>query len=100
VANPHSQDALSKGFYVISGVAFDSSAQGSSGVDRVAIYLDPRDGGGDFLGDATLGDPSSPFTFSLLARLPDATGGHNLTVYARSAVTGQETSVTIPIVIL
>jgi hypothetical protein len=100
VSNPRSQDGLSKGFYVISGVAYDSSAQGTSGVDRVSVYLDPRDGGGDFLGYATLGDPISPFNFSLLARLPDATGGHNLTVYARSAVTGQETSVTIPIAIL
>jgi hypothetical protein len=100
VSNPRSEDALSKGFYVISGVAYDSSAQGTSGVDRVAVYLDPRDSGGEFLGDATLGDPTSPFNFSLLARLPDASGGHNLTVYARSAVTGQETSVTIPIAIL
>jgi hypothetical protein len=100
VSNPHSQDALSGGFYVISGIAYDSGAQGSSGVDRVAAYLDPRDSGGAFLGNATLGDPTSPFTFSLLARLPDATGGHNLTVYARSAVSGQETSVTIPIALL
>jgi hypothetical protein len=100
VANPRSQDPLSRGFYVISGVAYDSSAQGASGVDRVAVYLDPREAGGEFLGNATLGDPTSPFNFSLLARLPDATGGHNLTVYARSAVTGQETSVTIPVALI
>jgi hypothetical protein len=101
VYNPKPNAVLGKGLYTIQGLAYDSSAQASSGVDRVDVYLDPRDTAGAFLGTATLGGSggTSPFGFSLLALLPDAVGGHNLTVYARSAVSGRETSLTIPIVL-
>jgi hypothetical protein len=69
--------------YMFQGVAFDPAAHGASGVDRVAIFLDPRDQGGQYLGDAMLG--------------PNVR--HLITVYAHSSVTGQETSRSVPITI-
>jgi len=101
VGNPQAGDSVSAGMYVFQGLAFDSLAQGTSGVDRVAIFLDPRDQGGQILGDAMLGPgvPQAPFGFQLTAALPNRKGGHLLTVYARSSVTGQEATVSIPITI-
>ena len=101
VGNPSAGDTVSAGMYVFQGVAFDPQAQGSSGVDRVQVFLDPRDQGGVYLGDATLGPnvPQAPFGFQLTAPLPDRKGGHLVTVYAHSSVTGQETSVSVPITI-
>lgn len=101
VGNPGAGDTLSAGMYVFQGVAFDPQAQGNSGVDRVQIFLDPRDQGGQYLGDATLGPnvPQAPFGFQLTAPLPNRKGGHLVTVYAHSSVTGQETAVSVPITV-
>jgi hypothetical protein len=85
--------------YVFQGLAFDPQAQGSSGVDRVQIFLDPRDQGGQVLGDAMIGPsvPLAPFGFQLTAAVPNRKGNHQLTVYARSSVNGQEAAVSVPI---
>jgi len=101
VFNPQTSDLLSHGLYVIQGLAFDATAQGSTGIEHVQVFLDPRDEGGQFLGAATLGLPAAggPFGFELVAPLPDRAGGHILSIYARSAVSGVETSVSIPITI-
>jgi hypothetical protein len=102
VSNPTAGDLLSSGTYVINGVAFDSSApSGTTGVDQVQVFLDPRDDGGQFLGTATLGTAGvgGVFGFDLAARLPNRAGGHTLSIYARSAVSGTESLVSIPITI-
>jgi hypothetical protein len=103
VSNPTAGDRLASGTYVISGVAFDSLAQVGSGtgIDQVQVFLDPRDDGGQFLGSATLGTSGvgGVFGFELVARLPNRSGGHRLSIYARSAVSGKEALVSIPIVI-
>jgi len=101
VGNPSPGDTVSAGMYMFHGVAFDPAAQGASGVDRVVIFLDPRDQGGQYLGDAMLGAnvPQAPFGYQLTAALPNRKGGHSITVYAHSSVTGQETSRSVPITI-
>jgi hypothetical protein len=98
VGNPSGGDTVSAGMYTFQGVAFDPQAQGNTGVDRVQVFLDPRDEGGVYLGDAMLGSvPQAPFGFQLTAPLPNRKGGHLVSVYAHSSVTGQETAVSVPI---
>jgi hypothetical protein len=78
------------------GVAFDRGATGGSGVDRVSVFLDNRDTGGQHLSDATLGQPT-PTGFSATIDLSRLSGQHTLFVYARSSVTGKETVVNVPV---
>jgi hypothetical protein len=65
-------------------------------VDRIDFFLDNRSTGGRFVGTATPG-PTPAFQTTL--SLPNQIGGHTLFVYARSAVTAQESVVSIPIAI-
>lgn len=107
VANPSAGDMLTPGSLMIQGVAFDAAASTGAGIDRVSVFLDDRDGGGQHLGDATLGMPNimsgQPAQFAdagwmLVTPALKGTGdGHMLCVYARSSVTGQETEMEIPI---
>src|SRR5688572_25844064 len=60
VENPQPDEMLTPGRMVISGVAFDPEARIGTGVDRVTVFLEDRDKGGLFLGEATLGRPN-PF---------------------------------------
>jgi hypothetical protein len=101
VFNPQSGDSLAHGQYVIQGLAFDASAQGGTGIERVEVFLDPRDEGGQFLGAATVGvsGAGGPFGFELVAPLPNRRGGHSLSVYTRSSISGRETGLSIPITI-
>lgn len=106
VANPVPGDRLVAGGLNMQGKAFDPIAgvdQGA-GVDRVQVFLEDRDGGGLYLGEARLGRPNqaaeSGTQFALagwdiVVSLPP--GAHVLHVYARSSVTGKESTVTIPI---
>jgi hypothetical protein len=99
VENPNPGDMLTLGKLEMQGVAFDPVATTGSGVDRVSVFLDNRDEGGMFLGDATLAAPSS-VGWTLLTPVLKGTGdGHTLFVYARSAVTGEETIIKIPVTI-
>jgi hypothetical protein len=101
VFNPQNGDTLSRGMYVIQGLAFDAQAQQGTGIESVQVFLDPRDQGGQILGLASLGvtGAGGAFGFQLVAPLPNRGGGHTLSIYARSAVSGRETSVSIPITI-
>jgi hypothetical protein len=109
VANPHQGDKLNPGTLVIQGVAFDGKATEGSGVDRVSVFLDSRDTGGLHLGDAVLGRPSTmrseaaQYTgIGWTVTTPELKGfgdPHKLFVYARSAASGAETVVTIPVII-
>jgi hypothetical protein len=109
VENPNPGDMLPLGKLDMQGVAFDPEATTGTGVDRVSVYLDNRDEGGLFLGNATLGAPNTMpsqadqfTTAGWTLTTPALTGvgdGHMLFIYARSDVTGQESIVKIPVTI-
>jgi hypothetical protein len=95
LANPNPGDVLSNGDVIISGVAYDSNATQGGGIDRVELFLDNRDEGGQPLGS---GVPMTGNTFQIKATFPSsANGGHNVFAYAQSSVTGQETVVSVPV---
>ena len=96
VGNPQPGDLLPRGKYVMQGLAFDRAAPGGAGVDRVSVFVDDRDAGGQHLSDATLGQPT-PTGFSATIDLSKLSGKHMLFVYARSAVTGKESVVSFPV---
>ena len=98
VANPQPGDLVPRGKYVMQGLAFDRAASSGSGVDRVSVFVDDRDAGGQLVGDATLGKPT-PTGFTVTADLSRTSGGHTLFVYARSSVSGKEAVVSFPVVI-
>jgi polysaccharide biosynthesis protein PslG len=98
VGNPQPNDALPRGKYVMQGVAFDRAANSGSGVDRVSVFVDDRDAGGQHVGDAVLGQPVAN-GFSATVDLSRISGAHTLFVYARSAVTGKEAIVNFPVTI-
>jgi hypothetical protein len=98
VGNPQPNDLLPRGKYVMQGLAFDRAANSGSGVDRVSVFVDDRDAGGQLVGDAVLGQPGAT-GFTVTADLSRAGGGHTLFVYARSSVTGHEAVVSFPVVI-
>ena len=98
VGNPQPGDLLPRGKYVMQGLAFDRAAPSGSGVDRVSVFVDDRDAGGQLVGDAVLGQPVAT-GFTVTADLSRMGGGHTLFVYARSAVSGREAIVSFPIII-
>jgi hypothetical protein len=98
VGNPQPGDLLPRGRYVMQGLAFDRAATSGSGVDRVSVFVDDRDAGGQHVGDASLGQPGA-IGFTVTADLSRIGGGHTLYVYARSAVSGRETVVSFPVAI-
>ncbi len=98
VANPQPNDLLPRGKYVMQGLAFDRAANSGSGVDKVSVFVEDRDAGGQLVGDAVLGQPGAT-GFTVTADLSRAGGGHTLFVYARSSVSGRETVVSFPIVV-
>ena len=98
VANPQPGDLVPRGKYVMQGLAFDRAATSGTGVDRVSVFIDDRDAGGQLVGDAKLGQPS-PTGFTVTADLSKTSGGHTLFVYARSSVSGKEAVVSFPVII-
>jgi hypothetical protein len=78
--------------YTIRGTAYDTRtrAELGVGVDRVQVYLDGPRGvaGSHFLGDAKLQD--NLWSLDFAPTQWDAFRHHNLYVYARSSVTGEE----------
>jgi hypothetical protein len=80
------------------GLAFDRAASNGSGIDRVSVFVDDRDAGGQHVGDAVLGQPVAT-GFSATIDLSRASGAHTLFVYARSSVTGKEAIVNFPVTI-
>ena len=106
VNNPSPGDVLPAGGLAMEGKAFDpaASADQGTGVDRVEVFLEDRDRGGMYLGDARLGAPNlaaapgsqfAPAGWEITVTLPG--GNHTLFVYARSSVTGKESTVSIPV---
>ena len=96
VANPQPNDLLPRGRYVMQGQAFDRAATSGTGVDRVSVFVDDRDAGGQHLADANLGQPTAT-GFTVSADFSRVSGTHALFVYARSSVTGKETVVNFPV---
>jgi hypothetical protein len=97
VGNPSPGDTIKGGNLVIEGSAFDSAADSGTGIDAVNIFLGERDAGGMMLGSAD--DPGASI-WSAQVKLPTKqTGIHTLWFYAHSAVTGEETAVSIPVMI-
>ena len=106
VNNPSPGDSLPVGGLDVQGKAFDPAASidQASGIDRVQVFLEDRDRGGQYLGDARLGainpaaEPGSQFALAgwdIVVMLPS--GAHILFIYARSSVTGKESIVSIPV---
>jgi hypothetical protein len=98
VGNPQPNDLVPRSKYVMQGLAFDRAAGSGTGVDRVSVFVGDRDSGGQFVGDAILGQPVAT-GFTVTADLSSSRGGHTLFVYARSAVSGREAVVSLPVVI-
>jgi len=106
---PRPGDQTQPGAYQLSGIAFDPIADAGTGIDRVQVFLDNRDLGGKYLGDAAIGQPSPlgvPSTqfetagFTLAVDLPNtAVGSHEIFVYAHSVVTDSEGVVSVPLLI-
>ena len=106
--NPHPGDPLSVGKYEVGGRATDTSATSGRGLDRVQVFVGSRELGGFQIGEADLNPPSdAPANvlqrqleprFNVLVDFPtDALGQHTVFVYARSAATGREISVGVPV---
>ena len=94
LANPSAGDVLSAGDYFVSGTARDPGANAGDGIDRVDLFVGPRDQGGTIVGS---GVPQQG-VFVVDAKLPSSTtGGVQFVAYAHSAVTGQETVVSVPV---
>ena len=79
-------------------LAFDRAATAGTGIDRVSVFVDDRDAGGQLVGDAVLGQPNAT-GFTVTADLSRMSGSHTLFVYARSSVTGHETVVSFPVIV-
>jgi mono/diheme cytochrome c family protein len=101
LANPSPGSRVDPGHFVVEGRAVDVRAQQGSGIDRIDFFLDDRSLGGRFVGTTTPGQTpgSAPTSFHATVSLPNLIGGHDLVAYARSAVTGHESVVSIPIAV-
>jgi hypothetical protein len=99
VIAPPARASILAGPYSVSGTASDPAASSGSGVDRVQIFLDSRESGGQWLGDATLGSPGTNGWQANVSLPTNNTGVHAIFVYARSSVTGKETIVSVPVII-
>jgi len=94
LANPSAGDLLSSGDYIVSGVARDPSAATGDGIDRVELFVGSRELGGTEVGAAV----PNQGRFAVTAKLPtNVAGSTSFVVHAHSAVTGQETSVSVPV---
>ena len=98
VGNPQPGDQLPRGKYVMQGLAFDRSSRSGSGIDKVSVFVDDRDNGGQHVGDGIVGQPVAN-GFSATVDLSRVNGTKNLYVYARSSVTGKETVVNFPVTV-
>jgi hypothetical protein len=101
VSNPTPSSSVLVGAYNMQGTAFDSAALVGDGIDQITIFLDSRDAGGTFLGNATmqaeLPGEAPRGLWTATVSIPNSVGGHNLYVYAHSDISGFDTSVAVPI---
>jgi hypothetical protein len=100
LANPSPGDVLSAGAYVVQGLAMDPESQHGSGINEVSFFLGPRDQGGTQLGETVPDIGPTQDGFSATLTLPStAVGERTFVAYARSALSGKETEVSLPIVL-
>ncbi|MBV9354743.1 MAG: hypothetical protein JO023_04380 [Chloroflexi bacterium] len=98
VDNPQPGADLIPAPYRLQGSATDKNAQpGTSGIDRVQIFMGDPNTGGQLLVTETQIAPDGKWTAT--ADLPVRVGPQTVYVIARSAVNGAETTVTIPVYI-
>src|SRR5262245_746035 len=94
LANPQSGDVLPSGNIIISGEAFVPDAA-NGGVNRVDLFLGPRNSGGLIIGS---GVPVGR-EFQITADVPSSmNGGRDFVAYAQAA-NGDEASVSVPVFI-
>jgi hypothetical protein len=96
LANPGPGDTLTAGGLIISGTAIDPGAGTGSGVQRVDLFLGPRDQGGTFLGSGVPGTGGSANSFSVEVQVPNLGRGVEFSAYAIGA-NGQEEVVSFPV---
>ncbi|HLZ28682.1 MAG TPA: hypothetical protein VKV73_15315 [Chloroflexota bacterium] len=100
LANPGPGAMVLPGAYTIQGAAFDPEAAQGSGIDQVSFFLGDRNAGGMALGVAQPDKGPRLDDFSVTVTLPSTSlGEHEFVAYARSALTGNETQVSFPIVL-
>jgi hypothetical protein len=101
--NPNANDELDRGPLMVTGIAFDPASTSGSGIDQVEFFLDDREAGGVSLGGTTvpgLTNAALPRVYNSVVTIPtNAHGLHNFVTYARSALTGLETKVSVPVFI-
>lgn len=101
VANPNPGNQEIPRSLVMSGTAHDGTAPSGTGISQIQAFLGSRDSGGTFIGGMDFAPSATPpGAWSITATLPpNISGGQQMFVYGTSAVSGQEASVSIPIVI-
>jgi hypothetical protein len=114
LANPAPGTMIEPGGLVLQGIATDTRAQNSLGIDRVDFFLDNRDQGGLNIGTAVPGVeplagpdaegavlplPLGPDSFATTVSIPNVTGPHDLFAYAHSSVTGAESVIDVPVAV-
>jgi hypothetical protein len=103
LANPNANDSISRGAYVVTGLAYDPASTNGAGISGVEFFLDERDQGGQSLGGTTVpgtNNPSFPRLFRTVVTIPSsASGGHTFVAYAQSSLTGLETKLSVPVTV-
>jgi hypothetical protein len=100
LANPGPGDHLSAGAYIVQGLALDPESPHGGGVNEVSFFLGPRDEGGLALGQTQPSGGPEQDTFSATLTLPSTgVGEREFVAYARSALSGKETQVSLPVVL-
>jgi hypothetical protein len=99
MSNPSPGSRVDPGNYVLQGIAFDSRAEGGPGIDRVDFFLGNRETGGVIVGHAVPSNagPFDTSSFQTTITLPNVVGGQELFGYAHSAITGDESIISVPI---
>jgi hypothetical protein len=100
LSNPSPGAMLLPGAYTVEGVAFDPEVLQGSGIEQVSLFLGERDKGGITLGTTQPINGPRQDGFSMTVTLPSTTVGQfEFQAYARSALTGEETRVSLPVVL-
>lgn len=102
LANPNPGSMIEPGGMVLQGIALDSRAEGSTGIDHIDFFLDNRDQGGVNLGTALPSMAPGPFgadSFETTVTIPNVMGGHDLFAYAYSSLTGAQSVISVPVAV-
>ena len=99
VVAPQSGAAIFAGPFSLNGTAWDPAASSGSGIDSVQVFLDDRNAGGQFLGNANLNAGGTNGWQATVGLPTNNTGPHSFYIYAHSSVTGKTTVATVPVTI-